>query len=534
MRKSYWLAILMTITILGISCFQLFWLKENYDREKQNLGIKLHDAFQKTIDELRASHIKIEEVNYADSSVHDLSILFPKVTIRRKGKDTTYNISREKTALLMIDMFERKERVSNFKAKQILKSSPDSFIKRIFVNLPPNTKDSSISDPDPMPFSFSASNGIISGNLKINGKKIIIKDSIHVRDTSSSPKNDIVRNWLFSIDSIFLKDPIPATDVSKTLSDKLKADGIKDLNFNIEKFRSDSLGTTSDYEITIGIAQPITYRLNLQNEVFYLIKTLKLPISFSLLLIGITIISFIVLYRSLLQQKRLTELKNGFISNITHELKTPIATVGVAIEALKSFNVLHNPQRTEEYLDISQKELQRLSLLVDKVLKLSMFEKKEIELKKEFFNFKELVEEVLNSMKLQFEKCNAEVQLYSEGEDFTILADKVHIASVVYNLLDNAIKYSQANPTIKLKLLSTINGIKLSVSDNGIGIENAYKVKIFDKFFRVPTGDEHNIKGYGLGLSYVAEIMKRHNGFISVESDVGKGSTFIAIFPFCK
>src|SRR6185436_11622670 len=132
-----------------------------------------------------------------------------------------------------------------------------------------------------------------------------------------------------------------------------------------------------------GFAHPVTYQLSLTNNTTYLLKKILLPILFSLFLVGVTILSFVLLYRNLLRQHRLSEIKNEFISNITHELKTPIATVGVAIEALKNFNAIDDPQKTKEYLDISSNELQRLSLLVDKVLKLSMFEKREIELNKE-------------------------------------------------------------------------------------------------------------------------------------------------------
>jgi len=155
-----------------------------------------------------------------------------------------------------------------------------------------------------------------------------------------------------------------------------------------------------------------------------------------------------------------------------------------------------------------------------------------MELKKEQFDCKQLTEEVMNSMRLQFEKYHAKVGLYAEGDNFIVDADKLHITSVIYNLLDNALKYSRENPVIDVLLKANPENIELSVRDNGIGIESAYKEKIFDKFFRVPTGDKHNIKGYGLGLSYVAEVIKRHQGNVRVESELGKGSTFVAKFPY--
>jgi two-component system phosphate regulon sensor histidine kinase PhoR len=194
---------------------------------------------------------------------------------------------------------------------------------------------------------------------------------------------------------------------------------------------------------------------------------------------------------------------------------------------LRNFNALHDPQRTREYLDISANELQRLSLLVDKVLKLSMFEKHQIELREESVDLKQLVSEVVASMKLQFEKYRAKVNLRTAGSDFVIRADRLHVTSVVYNLLDNALKYSKANPSIEIDLKETEADVEMSVTDNGIGIEPEFRKKIFDKFFRVPTGDTHNVKGYGLGLSYVAYVIQRHRGTIDMESQPGIGSRFI-------
>ncbi|MBL7752414.1 MAG: HAMP domain-containing histidine kinase, partial [Chitinophagaceae bacterium] len=224
-------------------------------------------------------------------------------------------------------------------------------------------------------------------------------------------------------------------------------------------------------------------------------------------------------------------MKNDFISNVTHELKTPIATVGVAIEALKNFNAINDPARTKEYLDISQNELNRLSLLVDKVLKLSMFENKEMDLRKESFDLKQVTEEVVSSFRLQFEKFHASAEILTEGSDFTLLADKMHITSLLYNLVDNALKYSPEAPEIKVILADKGAMIQIAVSDKGVGIPPEYRQKVFEKFFRVPAGDTHNVKGYGLGLSYAAEVVAKHGGTVEVNSETGKGTTFIINLP---
>lgn len=261
------------------------------------------------------------------------------------------------------------------------------------------------------------------------------------------------------------------------------------------------------------------------------IKMITPQILFSVFLTLLTTAAFLIMYRSIRTQQRLMELKNDFISNITHELKTPVTTVGVAIEALKNFKGLNNPELTTEYLDIAQNELNRLNILTDKILKTAIFENNGVEFNPEPVDMEKLVEQVFGSMKLVFEKQGAHVQVKKEGQDFQLMGGPVHLTSVIYNLLDNALKYSLVDPKIIINLKSDGNKITLSIKDQGIGIAPEHRKRVFEKFFRVPTGDVHNIKGYGLGLSYVESVVKSHKGTIEVESEPGKGSNFIITLP---
>jgi two-component system phosphate regulon sensor histidine kinase PhoR len=297
------------------------------------------------------------------------------------------------------------------------------------------------------------------------------------------------------------------------------------------ELKKDSSKDFATSNVLIGFTTPYSYQAKFDNIFSFIIQKMGWQIAGSLLLLSFVIASFISLYRNLMEQKQLANMKNEFISNITHELKTPIATVNVAIEALRNFGGITSPEKTKEYLDISASELQRLSLLVDKVLKLSMFENKEVELNKELFDIKNLTEEVMNTMKLQFEKQHIAIALTTSGESFTINADKLHITSVVYNLLDNALKYSKSNGFVKVHIEQQNQALQFQVIDNGIGIAEEYQSKVFDKFFRVPSGNVHNTKGYGLGLSYVAHIVHKHKGSITVQSELGKGSCFTVIIP---
>lgn len=263
----------------------------------------------------------------------------------------------------------------------------------------------------------------------------------------------------------------------------------------------------------------------------FILRQIAPQILFSFLLTLVTLVAFVVLYRNVRAQQRLMELKNDFISNVTHELKTPVATVSVALEALKNFHALNDPKLTNEYLDIARNELNRLTLMTDKILKAAVFETKEITIQKEAVDLHQTITQIIDSMRLVVEKRQGVVSFHAEGENFTVEGEGTHITNVIYNLLDNALKYSPDKPVITIKLTEAPSILILSIQDEGLGISQEYKKKIFEKFFRVPTGDIHNIKGYGLGLSYVAGVVKAHGGSIDVQSEPGKGSTFIIHWP---
>lgn len=320
---------------------------------------------------------------------------------------------------------------------------------------------------------------------------------------------------------------------------------IDHLKTSPEKFhlyrRSDNSPEPSDgppsvYSDTIRLESlrfnPVSqYRASIFPIQNIILKQIAPQILFSLLLTLITIVAFVVLYRNVRTQQRLMEMKNDFISNVTHELKTPVATVSVALEALKNFHALNDPKLTNEYLDIARNELNRLTLMTDKILKAAVFENKGITIQKETVDLDKNIVQILDSMRLIFEKRQAQVSFDAQGESFVIDGEQAHISNVIYNLIDNALKYSPEQPAITVSLQENPKEIVLSISDKGLGIPEEYRKKIFEKFFRVPSGDVHNIKGYGLGLSYVAGVVKAHQGTIDVQSEYGKGSTFIIHWP---
>lgn len=566
--------ILMLITILVIIGFQVYWLKDNYDRERRTMQIKTGVAFQEVIQELQAKKLKLPDVfmrsisadtkerMLVDENVTDTKSDLPVKS--RRGIIRMTNVLRKRLGdsvkvdtVLKPAFFISLRKDSNGTIRRTLPLKykvNDSMLKgrQIFIEEEYGSKMDHTAKGGRVITIINSKNNKLNDSLRIDsllnssGRIIVNKNFPGVVENTTSLKrrkftdsnnhlirvsadtNDHAFRILYTVDS--LQDSLQLPEITKAYSASLKKQNL-DIPFAITRGSVKANEEDDLTDVTVGLARPVTYHLSLGNTTPYLFKKLSLPILFSLFLVGVTIFSFVLLYRNLLRQQRLAEIKNEFISNMTHELKTPIATVAVAIEALKSFNAMHDPQKTKEYLDISGQELQRLDLLVDKVLKLSMFEKKEVELNKEHFDVKELTQEVLDTMKLQFERNHAVVNFSSEGNNFIINADKLHITSVIYNLLDNALKYRNEDPVINVALSAKQDTIELSVSDNGIGIEHEYQSKIFDKFFRVPTGNKHVVKGYGLGLSYVSHIIAQHKGTIHVESVINKGSTFTIKIP---
>lgn len=263
---------------------------------------------------------------------------------------------------------------------------------------------------------------------------------------------------------------------------------------------------------------------------YAVMKSMLINLLFSALLIALTGFCFMYVYRTIMEQKKLGELKDDFINNMTHELKTPIATITVAIEALQNFNALNDPEKTQRYLVTSREQLNRLNLLVTKVLNIAAFEGKEVELAITNIDINDLVQDVIRSEQMKIVK-RVNFNYLNRDDVKTISADAFHFRNVLLNLVDNAIKYSGGEVEIKITVYRQPGMVCLAVKDNGIGISPLDTAQIFDKFYRVPTGNVHNVKGTGLGLSYIKYIIEAHCGGITVNSVVGTGSEFIISLP---
>ncbi|WP_143309349.1 sensor histidine kinase [Chitinophaga vietnamensis] len=283
-------------------------------------------------------------------------------------------------------------------------------------------------------------------------------------------------------------------------------------------------------KIPFNPASNLFVQASFDSPLQFILQKMMWTLVTSVLLLALTVMSFIYMLRTILKQKRLSEVKNDFINNMTHELKTPIATVSAAVEALQNFNALNDQRKTQAYLDISRNELQRLSDLVEKVLHIAAEEKEDIELFKEPTDLNEVIDNILSNHQL---KATKPLQLRYDNhlKHDTVNVDKAHLSNAINNLVDNAIKYSGDQAQVYIQSSEDGGMLQIKVKDNGIGIPKVYQDNIFDKFFRVPTGNLHNVKGFGLGLSYVKKIVEMHGGTIRVHSEPDKGTEFIIAIP---
>ena len=271
--------------------------------------------------------------------------------------------------------------------------------------------------------------------------------------------------------------------------------------------------------------------INFPNQKNYLLKTMWIMLGASGMVILILIFAFYYTIATISKQKKLSVIKNDFISNMTHEFKTPISTISLAAEMLNDDSVTKTPEKQQRFVKMIRDENKRLSILVESILQTSILDKGEFKLKRSDVDVHELINQAIQNTQLLIDQRQGSITKQLEATNCLINADKVHLTNIIFNLIDNAIKYTKDSPSIVISTKDAANGIEIMVKDNGIGISKENQRKIFDKFYRVPTGNVHNVKGFGLGLSYVLAVVQKHNGTIHVESEVGKGSTFKILMP---
>ncbi len=247
----------------------------------------------------------------------------------------------------------------------------------------------------------------------------------------------------------------------------------------------------------------------------------------------IIISAFALTVRTMFTQKKLSEIKSDFINNMTHELKTPLATISLAIDALTNEKVIHDTDKIKYYSSMIKDENKRMNKQVEKILQSARLEKQDVKLNLQHLNAHDIIDKVANNLSLQIQEKNGSLKLNLHATKYIIEADEVHFSNIIFNLLDNAIKYSKDNVPIAIEIETQSAGgmLAIKVKDNGIGMNKETAGRVFEKFYRAHTGNLHNVKGFGLGLSYVKAMVEAHEGKARVDSTPGKGSTFTVSFP---
>ena len=509
-RAIFTIISLMSVALIGLIGFQIYWIN--------NAIILSQERFQKDVQEsLRNVSERLER----NELLFVASNSFVTADVHAGGGDTWVNS--EETIVKHVDENGdiKKSKTFRFKSNQ-----NEIHETRVYESA---LIDSLGSDGN-ITLSLSGDDSVIVDIQKVALKSA--KLNIVVKEMLEFEGNLETRIHPHVIDSLLTEE---FNDKGIHISYGFGVFDAKKDKFVIAKFSNEEDLKNSPLKATLfpndllNSANYLTVNFPKQDQ--FLIKKVWATLASSILLIGIIVFSFVYAIRIILRQKKLSEIKNDFINNMTHEFKTPIATVSLACEALYEDEIAGNPKTYQRYLKVIGEENKRLEKQVEKVLSAAQLDKQDFKLEQQKTNIVELLEEVTNNFKFRIEELNGTLTLNVETDFVEVWVDRMHTKNVCQNLLDNAIKYSGEAPQIHMRLYFDKGFIKIEVKDQGDGIRKEDQKNIFDKFYRVPTGNVHNIKGFGLGLSYVKSIMDQHKGKITLRSEPGRGSSFTLSFP---
>jgi two-component system phosphate regulon sensor histidine kinase PhoR len=285
---------------------------------------------------------------------------------------------------------------------------------------------------------------------------------------------------------------------------------------------------------TEWFGSPAWLYVHFPNPQSFILKNTAWVLGSSLLFIGLIVFCFATAIFIILKQKKLSEITHDFINNMTHELKTPISTVSLACEAIQDPDIRLMPTQVDRYLKIIQEENDRLGHQVEKVLQIAVLDRGDFQLKIEHVDIHQIIDRAIHHISIQVENRQGTITTNLRASPSEVKADEGHLLNIILNLLDNANKYSPQLPQIRVQTYQDAKGVFIEIQDKGCGMNRETIKKVFDKFYRVPTGNLHDVKGFGLGLSYVKSMTEAHSGEIFVKSELNKGSTFTLFFPFEK
>jgi two-component system phosphate regulon sensor histidine kinase PhoR len=272
-------------------------------------------------------------------------------------------------------------------------------------------------------------------------------------------------------------------------------------------------------------------KLNFPEKKEFIIAEMKMPFITSVILILVVLVMFWRTVLSLIKEKKISDHATDFLNNMTHEFKTPLTNIALAGKMIIKDSTIKQEDKIKHYTGVILEENEKLRLQVEQVLSMTALERGEIPLQKTELDFHQLIKDSIKNINIQIENKHGDLKLNLNADKFVIMGDKTHLTNALSNLIDNAIKYSNIKPELSIQTFNDAENLITKISDKGIGIEKEYQKKVFDKFFRVPTGNVHDVKGFGLGLAYIKKIIELHDGTIELESEKDNGTTFIITLP---
>ena len=524
-KKIWFLAIVMTLGLLGLIFVQGYWMKRAVNLKEQQFRHYVNQSLTAVTNELEQREALFYVVDEIVLSEVDSS-----------GKPSRYNLS----SYPGIGFLSEKEMD---KEKEITVETNTSFYQQNFY-LFEDLQNNSFSIRDSIGISFinpdmqgltdvlSYPDQIVNAYLKqkVDNKTVII--------------NKVMNKMIRKKQEI--EERIDYNTIYKLLEKEFNKRGINiNYQFAVKKVNAGLVCKTNDFrtktksDVYIRALFPndlvsskayLTLYFPNEKKLFY--KSLGFMGASSTFLTIFLVMTFITTLLIIFRQKKLSQIKTDFVNNMTHELKTPISTISLASQMLKDKGIGVTEKKLKHISGVIEQESKRLGYQVERVLQMAIFDKGKIKLTREEIDIHLLLSNVASNFEMQVKNKNGNIILDLNAKKTIIIADEVHFLNILSNLVDNAIKYCIAEPEITLSAWDTRKKLFIAVKDNGIGISKKDQKRIFEKFYRVSTGNIHNVKGFGLGLCYVKTIVEEHGGSINIESQTEKGSRFILSFPF--
>lgn len=517
-QKYSWILYLIVTTIITTITVQIYWNFKNYAQNKQRVTNEIQLSLDNAVEEYYSSLAKSNFITIVESDYEENR----KTTFKNSGigkvlNKIKNNASKKDNPKVTINnlKFTSDENLSKEKIDSMMNSAK-KFVTEFNLKFDSLKKKDTNSNMGKTQFD-DKKNGY---NLNSNGEKKTVK-YFTGKKAADSLKTLINLEPIFIS---FLDQTVAYEKIDSLIENQLLKKGIN-LKTSFNHIKNDTLFHQShDFILddnTFSINSKSTFvrnneafKLLYSNPSFEALKRSVFGISLSLLLSLAIIASLFYLLKIIHQQKELAIVKNDLISNITHEFKTPIATVSTAIEALESFNVLEDTEKTKKYLAMSAVQLKKLHLMVEKLLETATLDSEQLILQREHIDLIEIIEKQV--ARHQFITKGKEILFYSNTKPLKVHIDVFHFENALSNLIDNAIKYGGSK--IEINVNSILNSVDITVADNGNGIDKNLHEKVFEKFFRVPKGNTHDVKGFGIGLYYSKRIIEKHHGSLKLES----------------